>query len=497
MKMRFVNLLGGLFLLGVFLVGCVSVDEPKGVQDLRSAKAEFLKAQAAVQLAEVKVREAQAAILTAQAKTEEANAQAIILNNEFTKANNDLVKAQIENQIKVLQVRQQAEILAAQEAVAIAQKTYLIAVKDLNIAKTLTIPQAYKDQLDQVMQSLTSIMEDINDVESNLLMANATLNMAVSRDSVRLDNRLRENVRESEQSLAVAQEQLAMAKQVSKTNDNSVLMQQLQSVNAKIATLTAEKNAAEAKSSALDIEYRDLQAKNDNYYFQLYTKSDYVAKIAIPDVSSIRAAVKASYRNKISADNSTLTFTGTLSSPSIIDDLNNLITWINTNKTADEAWSTLLAATTDKHKELVDLKAKLIDEQTELANTMLVKSNEVATAIQHQGDINNELTFYAGEPFGLKVQLENRINNNTASNNTNSNLLADAEANVTRAQVNLKEDKEILALFLKEGNTFIKKRLEDQIKIEQQELADLKIKFEQTTKQKDELIKIINGLTNN
>ena len=73
--------------------GCIDTDEPAGLEDLRGAKSELLRAKAAVEAARVAEVQAQAALLQAQAKVEEANAIKVQAEAEKVKAEAAIAQA--------------------------------------------------------------------------------------------------------------------------------------------------------------------------------------------------------------------------------------------------------------------------------------------------------------------------------------------------------------------------------------------------------------------
>ncbi len=198
MKRRIINLLGGLFLLSMFTVGCVDIKEPAGIQEMRSAKAEFLKADAAVKLAEAKYRDALTAQETARAKGLEIDNQMKTLNYEYQKAQDDYTKAQIDGQIKVLQITLQSTILDAQQKLAVAQHQYDVALAQLDIAKKLDIPDAYKNALDGIMNKLGNLLENMTQSENQISNYNRDLIQLSVRDSAISSNRLRDKIKQEE-----------------------------------------------------------------------------------------------------------------------------------------------------------------------------------------------------------------------------------------------------------------------------------------------------------
>jgi hypothetical protein len=506
MKMKFANLLGGLFLLGVSLVGCVSVDEPKGIQDLRSAKAEFLKADAAVRLADAKYREAQTAQETAKAKGIEIDNQMKSLAYERQKTLDDLTKAQIDAQIKVLEITLQSQILNAKQALANAQQSYDVALARLDVAKKLDIPQEYKDGLTRVVNSLGVLLAQMSSCEnqiSNLTADIRDYTLDSAKDSARVSNGFRNDIQDAEQNLTISQKMLADAKLAS-TSDNADLKKQLEGINAKIATLKGDVNAYNSKVSTCDNEYHELLEKEANYCFLLGItnpsspisafKTDYTTKISVPVVAEIVTAIKSSpvFYKFLSADNLSLTFSGSLNN--VIDLLNNPVNgfgkFIADNKTATEGWNALETARAASLKSFADTKAELTSEFNELENSKTIKSNERSTLYDQVNTANFNLSYYNG----LAFTIQNRISNIDNSNTNIGQMITNAENAVRDAQAKLDFAKLELANYLKKDYVTLRNQIENQIKLEQAKLAGYKTLFDQATKDKDALIVIINGL---
>lgn len=131
--------------------GCIDNDEPEGISILRGAKAELLKAKAAVEqanaqwvLAQAEYVAAQTRWQLAQAEYEENRAKLLALEVEIQAARNEAEKAQLAQQIE--QIRQQmeenalaheAEMIKLQGLKAQAQANYEVLLKQIEIAKAL------------------------------------------------------------------------------------------------------------------------------------------------------------------------------------------------------------------------------------------------------------------------------------------------------------------------------------------------------------------------
>lgn len=485
MKLKITSLLGALLLIGMFIVGCTKIDEPEGIKDLRGAKAEFLKAQAAVQLAEVKIKEADAAIKTALAKAEEAKTQSIIIENEIRQAKNADEKARLEAQLKVFELKIQAELLDAQKATTEAQKRYEIAMADLKIAQTLEIPNKYKDELGNLISKLENLNSGMVQTKDYILIGQRQLNVLFG-NSTRTSEALKNIIRTEENNLKLKENQLVILKQADQA-DPAQLKLKLEEYNTKLTALYNDRRTIEDNRTTLEIKQRDINSRLQGLSNSLYIKKDYTSPIAIPAVTEITDAVKTlpeNLKKYLSANYLTMTFVGDLNQ--VISDLTTFESWINAKKTAAEGWTTLLSATTNAIKNFKNTQTNLLDNLMETQNSLSICQGNLFSA-NNSWDVNNSnIIFYEG--------LRNTINNKLSGIDKFDQYIKAQEEVIRIAQGEVKIANQNLKFYLENDYVSLKENIENRIKAHQNNLALLQAQFDQTTKQKDALIAIINAL---
>lgn len=169
--------------------GCIDTDEPEGIVNLRGAKSELIKAEAAVKLVEVEMQKAQVANMELQNKALElANQKAEYDNQlkaldvklkeldvELKQAKNEAEKARlqaeiaqsnadkkaIENQMALEAEAFKVAMLNAQTATAQAQAAYEQAIQDIELAK-LTLSDAEQQQITTAQRFLASVASVMN-----------------------------------------------------------------------------------------------------------------------------------------------------------------------------------------------------------------------------------------------------------------------------------------------------------------------------------------------
>ena len=169
--------------------GCIDTDEPEGITNLRGAKSELIKAQAAVELVEVEMQKAKVANQELLNKAQElANQKAEYDNQlqalevklkeldlEIQQARNDAEKARIQaeiaqankekadavNNMTLAAERFKEDMLAAQEATARAQASYDLAMEEIELAK-LTLSDKEQQQVQTAQEFLASATETMN-----------------------------------------------------------------------------------------------------------------------------------------------------------------------------------------------------------------------------------------------------------------------------------------------------------------------------------------------
>ena len=197
-------------MLGVAPVftGCVDTDEPAGITELRGAKAELLRAKAAVQqanaqyrLAEIEFLNAQTAQQAAIATWYEYQAEYQRLVNEAKEAQNAAEKAEYDAQIQYYQNLMEEEMLKHETAMinlenlkAQAQRNYELILKQIEIAEAigsdqdLVTLQNLKDEIKNAYFALygdgtgtSGLSKELRDAQENLY--NAQMNKLAGYDS--------------------------------------------------------------------------------------------------------------------------------------------------------------------------------------------------------------------------------------------------------------------------------------------------------------------------
>lgn len=288
------------------LTGCIDNDEPTGIEQLRVAKSELIKAKAAVEAARVAEVQANAALLQAQAELEQAKARnqeaEAAINEakakqeeakvELQNIQNEAERAKLEELIKEYEREQQrweAEQAAAALAAENAQKEWELAYKQLEVEyeKALVeLAKAKAELTEQQQKILAPYMTAVNVAleayrgvadkvtERQRKLAKAIADVDVDENFVQRD--LAWNLKEAQstkegadEALAKANEELEEAKSI-ETSDfvakQAALQEELDALNNKIIELTVQ--AAEETRSIYENEgaaYMELNLALQDY----------------------------------------------------------------------------------------------------------------------------------------------------------------------------------------------------------------------------------------
>ena len=272
-KWTYAAIFGMMLGMAPVFTGCIDTDEPAGLEDLRVAKSELLKAKAAVEAARVAEVQAQAALLQAQAKVEEANAVKVQAEAEKIKAEaaiaqakadyinakteqakaeaqavideNNRIQAEWEAEAAVRQAEAEAAIKQAQLATAEALAKYQTVVAALQdtknkalqpyIAKLNKATKAYYEALDDLRQA----QRDYNN-QSAVVEENEASKELLTRDLEREVMLKEKALAGADAALARATEELNEAKALQEKGEPSELAAKYDKVNEEIKAMQKE-----------------------------------------------------------------------------------------------------------------------------------------------------------------------------------------------------------------------------------------------------------------
>ena len=144
-------LFSALFACTGTFTSCIDNDEPEGIENLRGAKAELLRAKVAVEqanaafkLAQAEVQKAEAARLEslakineASARLEEARAEAAEIQNDADRATLEKTIAEYEMYLEEAAAKHEMTMVTTQKELAVAKRNYELALKAIEIAEAV------------------------------------------------------------------------------------------------------------------------------------------------------------------------------------------------------------------------------------------------------------------------------------------------------------------------------------------------------------------------
>ena len=126
------------------ITGCVDTDEPAGIEQLRGAKAELLKAQAQVELTRIEYVKAQAQYELARANKMQAEADWYTAQAEWQNAKNEQDKLMWAEDLREKKAAVDAAIAESNAAKASQELAYINSMKAIAIAKASLTKEEYK-----------------------------------------------------------------------------------------------------------------------------------------------------------------------------------------------------------------------------------------------------------------------------------------------------------------------------------------------------------------
>ena len=135
------------------LTSCIDNEEPAGITDLRGAKAELLRAKAAVEQAEAAIKTAQVKWYEAEAEIKNQEAEQAKLETAWLEAKYQAQKDSLEIETQKYVERQKKLLIEAQQATAEANAAYQKALADLEASLVGIKESAYAERLMELMNS--------------------------------------------------------------------------------------------------------------------------------------------------------------------------------------------------------------------------------------------------------------------------------------------------------------------------------------------------------
>ena len=284
----------------VTFTGCIDNDEPAGIENLRGAKAELLRAKVAVEAAIAARENAQATFILAQAETEKAKAEiekakaemerlqaeSQAAKNEEEKARLEMQIAQHKQQMEQDALDHQAKMLTLQEGLADAKRSYELALKEIEIA------QAIVSEQDRV--TLGELKMAVNDAQGKVdEKATAVEETTKKYYEAALESK-NDTVVTKELELAVARKKAAQTtaeETLAKWQDFTKKDTETADWRKEITTLEDSITGLEKKQSELNVELARLQ--NSDAYKKLQADKDATAKA----YAELKTSAKLEYKD--------------------------------------------------------------------------------------------------------------------------------------------------------------------------------------------------------
>lgn len=348
-----VVLFGALMLgtAGTF-TGCIDNDEPAGIEELRGAKAELLRAKVAVEAAIAARENANATLILAQAETEKAKAaynEALAekqrLENELKAAKNEEQKAYYEMLIAQHQQQMEEDVLSHQQQMitlqqnlAEAQRQYELALKQIEIAEAL-LSDAEKVTVSELKAEVTNAQNKVNTKADAVEVAQQAYYNALldSSDSTAI-KRQELAVERAKSDLAISQETLAKWNSFMESDKETAdwrkeittLEDSIEGINKEIANINIDITRAENSDEykALVATYNDAVSKYTNYATTAELKYTVGWFYATGDQKEYKVAKNVPYANAV------VDLVGTTGEDGIIGELNDILSSYTSQKIA-------------------------------------------------------------------------------------------------------------------------------------------------------------------
>lgn len=192
----------------VSVTSCIDDDEPSGIHEMRTAKAEYYSALAAVQQAEAQYKAALAEHELQNAELQKLKNRALELKNELRAAENEVKKDSLTARLAELQAQHEVNMQQIAVSKNKADSLYEASLKDLAIAVS-KINEEYKNEFDRILGLITTNRSDYNDLAAQLTEANLELMELVTGklDTASQRGRLNLDIAEAESKLNYLQKQ--------------------------------------------------------------------------------------------------------------------------------------------------------------------------------------------------------------------------------------------------------------------------------------------------
>ena len=412
----------------VTFTGCIDNDEPAGIADLRGAKSELIRANAAYKLAEVEIRKIDIERQQVLLEREKIDMEVQKLDLEIKKASSAYDIAYWEQQKAFLLEDYKAKIFDAQKRAAENEADYLKALADLKVVQATVTDEKYADKLGKLIADLESERSNIKDLNNELFDLTQDLLAFSSNKYEAVKATAESDLKNKESKLENMQTILTEVEALKKDFGTEAINAQILELDKKIAKI--DEQVASLKSDLIKVIGTATEPE------QLYSRQEVLLEIQNKNVAfEVPAAIQKDFVSKFVQISPAVDYNGLRVIAG--NNWNNLVVDIvNTDGTlkanpniTELALGNVTSPDTVKTVDLLSTKAATLSEQVKLAG--------VRAYAKAYENVNTGFTY----GLGSLSESSNDIRELTAGDLAKGKAaLAQVEKDVTTAQTNYDND---------------------------------------------------------